>query len=251
MNEVIDQLSRRKSVRAFLDRDIPQEAKEAILRAAMQAPTAGNQQLYTILDITDPELKRQLAETCDHQTFIAKAPMVLIFLADACKWLDAYRQAGCDPRDPGAGDLMLAVTDAAIAAQNAVTAAWSLGIGSCYIGDVIERCETHRKMLHLPPYVFPAAMLVLGYPTEQQEQRPKPERFAMKDIICENAYCRKDGETLRRMFEGRCTAGGYDAWMNAFCQRKYNSDFAREMTRSVEAYLRDYGLTTGPEKRAR
>ena len=122
MNEVIDQLSRRKSVRAFLDRDILQEAKEAILRAAMQAPTAGNQQLYTILDITNPELKWQLAETCDHQTFIAKAPMVLIFLADACKWLDAYRQAGCDPRDPGAGDLMLAVTDAAIAAQNAVTA---------------------------------------------------------------------------------------------------------------------------------
>ena len=137
---------------------------------------------------------------------------------------------------------MLAASDAAIAAQNAVTAAWSLGVGSCYIGDVMERCEEHREMLNLPPHVFPAAMLVLGYPTEQQALRPKPERFSMADIVCENVYRRKDGPALRRMFTGRCGARGYDAWMDAFCRRKYNSDFSREMTRSVEAYLRDFGL---------
>lgn len=97
-------------------------------------------------------------------------------------------------------------------------------------------------MLNLPPHVFPAAMLVLGYPTEQQARRPKPERFNMADIVCENVYRRKDGPALREMFAGRCGARGYDAWMDAFCQRKYNSDFSREMTRSVEAYLRDYGL---------
>ena len=84
-------------------------------------------------------------------------------------------------RAPGAGDVMLAASDAAIAAQNAVTAAWSLSVGSCYIGDVMERCEEHREMLNLPPHVFPAAMLVLGYPTEQQARRPKPERFNMAD----------------------------------------------------------------------
>lgn len=242
MNEVIRQLAARKSVRAFEDRDIPGEVRAAILEAAAQAPTAGNQQLYTILDITDPELKRRLAETCDHQPFIAQAPMVLIFLADVCKWLDAYREAGCEPRAPGAGDVMLAASDAAIAAQNAVTAAWSLGVGSCYIGDVMERCEEHREMLNLPPHVFPAAMLVLGYPTEQQALRPKPERFSMADIVCENVYRCKDGPALREMFAGRCGARGYDAWMDAFCRRKYNSDFSREMTRSVEAYLRDFGL---------
>ena len=52
---------------------------------------------------------------------------------------------GCDPRRPGEGDLLLATADAAIAAQNAVTAAWSLGIGSCYIGDVMENCEKQLK----------------------------------------------------------------------------------------------------------
>lgn len=81
---------------------------------------------------------------------------------------------GCEPRKPGVGDLMLAVTDTVIAAQNAVVAAESFGLGSCYIGDIMENCEEQRRLLCLPDYVFPAAMLVLGWPTEQQKQRPKP-----------------------------------------------------------------------------
>ena len=240
MNEIIKQLVERKSVRVFEQKDISSEEKAAIIQAAMEAPTAGNQQLYTILDITDQNLKEKLAETCDHQAFIAKAPLVLIFCADCCKWLDAYHEAGCECRNPGTGDLMLAVTDTAIAAQNAVTAAWSLGIGSCYIGDVMEQYEVHREILNLPDYVFPAVMLVFGYPTEQQKERMKPERFAMEHIVHENTYQRKQGEELRTMFEKECPPQGYDEWMKKFCNRKYNSDFAREMTRSVEQYLKEF-----------
>ena len=122
MNEIIKSLYNRKSMRVYEEKSIPQEMKKVILEAAAQAPTAGCQQLYTILDITDEELKKALSETCDYQPFIAKAPMVLVFCADCKKWYDAYLEAGCEPRKPGIGDLMLAVTDTAIAAQNAVVA---------------------------------------------------------------------------------------------------------------------------------
>ena len=240
MNSTIRQLIGRKSVRVFEDRPIPQAAKEAILTAAVNAPTAGNQQLYTILDITDRQLKEQLSESCDHQPFIATAPMVLIFLADCRKWYDTFLAAGCTPRDPGVGDLLLAVSDANIAAQNAVTAAESLGIGSCYIGDIMENCETHRRMLGLPAYVFPAAMLVFGYPTQQQREREKPRRVDMKHVVHENTYRTMDAQELEQMFSPRCGAKGFREWMQAFCQRKYNSDFSREMTRSVERYLDDF-----------
>lgn len=239
-NEVIRQLNARKSVRAFEERPVEEEAKRAILQAAMEAPTAGNQQLYTILDITDQTLKEKLAETCDHQPFIARAPLVLVFCADCRKWLKAYREAGLDPRDPGVGDLMLAVTDTAIAAQNAVTAAWSLGIGSCYIGDVMEQYEMQRELLKLPQYVFPAVMAVFGYPVRQQRERQKPQRFALDDIVCENTYREKDGDGLRKMFEGRCGGQTYDEWMKKFCSRKYDSDFSREMTQSVAEYIKQF-----------
>ena len=107
MNEVLSQLHARKSVRAFLDRPIPPEARRAILEAACAAPTAGNQQLYTILDITDQAVKDTLADTCDHQPFIARAPLVLLFCADCQKWYDAFAAGGCSPRRPGPGDLWL------------------------------------------------------------------------------------------------------------------------------------------------
>lgn len=241
MNEVIESLYRRKSVRAYEDREIPEEMKQLILEAAMQAPSAGCQQLYTILDITDQKLKEALAETCDHQPFIAKAPMVLVFCADCKKWYDAYIEAGCEPRKPGVGDLMLAVTDTVIAAQNAVTAAESLGIGSCYIGDIMENCEEQRKLLQLPDYVFPAAMLVFGWPTKQQKERQKPERCDLKHIVHENTYRSMDGAELRAMFAHECKNRTYEEWCSAFCKRKYNSDFSREMSRSVEKYLEQFG----------
>lgn len=240
MNRTLEQLYNRKSVRVFTDREISREDKEAILLAAANAPTAGNQQLYTIIDVTDESLKERLSVSCDNQPFIAKAKMVLIFCADAQKWYEAYLSVGCEPRLPGVGDLMLAVSDTNIAAQNAVTAAESLGIASCYIGDVMENCEIHREMLGLPEYVFPAAMLVFGYPTEQQKERKKPERAAMKHIVHENSYRRMDADELREMLEPRCGALPYEQWVSAFCNRKYNSEFSREMTRSVAEYLRAF-----------
>ena len=194
MNEIIKSLYNRKSVRIYEDKPIPDEAKQIILKAATQAPSAGCQQLYTILDITDQELKDKLAVSCDNQPFIAKGKMVLIFCADCKKWYDAFIDTGCEPRKPGAGDLMLAVSDAVIAAQNAVVAAESMGIGSCYIGDIMENYEIHRELLNLPDYVFPAAMLVFGYPTEQQKERSKPERCDMEYIVHKNGYKSMDGE---------------------------------------------------------
>ncbi len=240
MNEVIRQLDERKSTRVFEQRPLPPEAKQAILRAAVMAPTAGNQQLYTILDITDQNIKNQLVKSCDNQPFIATAPMVLIFCADCRKWYEAFRAAGCEPRKPGVGDLMLAVSDTNIAAQNAVVAAESLGIGSCYIGDVMENAEIHQQMLNLPRYVFPAAMLVFGYPTQQQKERAKPGRVAMKHVVHENAYRAMDAAELEEMFAYKAGQRTYQEWMQAFCDRKFNSDFSREMSRSVAQYLKDF-----------
>ncbi|MBO7250083.1 MAG: nitroreductase family protein [Clostridia bacterium] len=240
MNETIRQLNERKSVRVFLDREIGKAEKDAILNAACQAPTAGNQQLYTIIDVTDQHIKERLVETCDNQPFIASAKMVLIFCADCKKWYDAFRFAGCEPRLPDVGDLLLAVSDANIAAQNAVTAAESLGIGSCYIGDIMENCEDQRALLGIPEYVFPAAMLVFGYPTEQQKERKKPRRADMCHIVHENAYREMDADELSSLFSIRTDKKAYEDYMKAFCDRKYNSEFSREMSRSVREYLKQF-----------
>lgn len=239
MNEIIKALAARKSVRSYTDREIFSDCKEQILRAATEAPTAGNQQMYTILDITSQELKDKLSVTCDNQPFIATGKMVLIFCADFHKWYQAFTLAGCSPRRPGPGDFLLAVEDAAIAAQNAVTAAESLGIGSCYIGDIMENYELHRELLHLPEFVFPALMLVFGYPTPQQQEREKPKRAALDFIVHENAYPDFSPEEICQNIAD-LKGSDFDQWMQRFCQRKYQSDFSLEMSRSVAAALKEF-----------
>lgn len=240
MNNTIKELIERKSMRVFTGQKISAEDKHLILEAAVNAPTAGNQQLYTIIDVTSRELKEKLVDTCDHQPFIAEADMVLIFCADCKKWYEGFKDAGAEPRKPGQGDLLLAVTDAVIAAQNAVIAAQSLGIGSCYIGDIMENYEQQKALLKLPEYVFPAAMLVFGYPTQQQLNRQKPKRAPIECIVSENAYPEMDKEYLRKLFAEKANPAGYESGMIAFCNRKFNSDFSREMTRSVEKYLKEF-----------
>ena len=240
-NEILQALSARKSVRVFTDEPVTAAERAAILEAAFQAPTAGNQQLYTILDITDPALKERLADLCDHQPFIAKSK---VFLADCRRWPRAYRAAGvASPRKAGPGDLLLAMADACIAAQNAVTAAESLGIGSCYIGDVLENAEAMREALALPPQVVPACMLVFGRPTEQQKTRQKPVRFREEAVVCQNTYRDRTEAELREDFNQR-GAGvpefDFDRYLQAFCNRKYDSDFSREMSRSAAVYLQDF-----------
>lgn len=245
MNETILGLTERKSVRVFEERLIPDELKKVIINAAFEAPTAGAMMLYSIIDVTDAKLKKQLAISCDNQPFIMKAPIILIFLADYQRWYDAFCQEGCSPRKPGEGDLLLACADAIIAAQNTVVAAHSLGIGSCYIGDIIENCETVREMLKLPEYVVPAAMVVYGYPTQGQLTRKKPLRFDERYLVYENTYHRLSKEEQEQMHRLRNQKAGISdkdvsEGITAICNRKYMSEFSIEMNRSAAVYMNNF-----------
>jgi nitroreductase len=255
MNQVMEILLNRKSVRAYEDRPVPEEARAAILRAAMRAPTAGNMMLYSIIDVTDQSAKDTLARTCDHQPFIATAPLVLLFLADYQRWFDYFIVSGVEQmceqtgealRKPEEGDLLLACCDALIAAQTAVIAAESLGIGSCYIGDIMENCEAHRDLFALPEYAFPICLLCFGYPTTQQKQRPLTARFRSELIVFENRYRRLGAgelEEMHRPMHERMTAAGVnpEALPNVgqlMYSRKFAAGFMKELNRSVRAMLR-------------
>ena len=242
MNEVLGQLYARKSVRVFEDRSIAPEVKEAILAAAIQAPSAGNMALYTILDITDPSIKQKLSVSCDNQPFIATAPMVLVFCADYRRWYDVFCRYVDQVRKPDLGDLFLAQADTLIAAQNAVVAAHSLGLGSCYIGDITENFEFHRELLNLPQYVVPAAMLVLGYPTQQQLERSKPPRHAVEDLVHENGYDMEKSAAMEKMLQKQQGKSGeaFADWLGRFCARKWNSEFSREMSRSCTEMVKQW-----------
>lgn len=240
MNTISRMLKQTKSIRDYTDTEITPEIRADILACACAAPSGGNQQAYTIIDITDPSIIEKLSVTCDNQPFITKARMVLLFCADCRKWNQAYATAGLLVTDPCITELIGAVTDAVIAAQNSVIAASGHGIGSCYIGDIKENCETVRQLLKLPDHVFPAAMVVYGYPTEKQKERKKPERVPMECIVNENTYPDMDEAYLHHMFVQKAGNRDYTEWLKMMFDHKANAPFMQEMRRSVLQYMKQY-----------
>lgn len=257
MNPILKVIYERKSIRAYENRDIPEDVKDEIIKAAMKAPTAGNMMLYSIIEVTEQSIKDTLAETCDNQPFIAKAPLVLLFLADYQRWYDYFinsevpelcKRMNIEMRRPQEGDLFLACSDAIIAAQNAVIASESLGVGSCYIGDIMESYEIHRKLFYLPQYVFPIVLLCFGYPTKQQRERGQTRRIDKQFIVFKDKYRRLNKEefnSLHKDLEERVSKANnffpeaQNLGQHIFL-RKFNADFSKEMNRSVREILQNW-----------
>ncbi len=249
INETLKIIENRRTIRAYSKKKLSQKEIDTIIRGAIRAPTAGNMMMYSILQITELEMKEKLVKTCDNQPHIAKAPLVLIFLADMQRWWDYFsiskvpelcEEIGEIFQTPQESDLLLASCDALIAAQNAVITAESLGIGSCYIGDIMENYEIHREIFNLSRLVFPISMVCFGYPKGDKEKIPLTSRFPQKFIHFKNRYKRLNKQELNEMFqnterkivEKNAKNIGQDVYL-----RKTGADFSKEMRRSVKAAI--------------
>ncbi|MBN2285693.1 MAG: nitroreductase family protein [Tissierellales bacterium] len=254
MNQVIKTLKERVSLRRYDDREISKEDLDTILDCAMKAPTAGNMMLYSIIVVKNPETKMALSKSCDDQPFIAKAPVLLVFVADQQKWFNYFIQSNVSEytqkngpkfEAPQESDLLLACEDAMISAQNAVIAAESLGIGSCYIGDILEHYEYHQELLGLPDWAFPITMLTLGY-YEEGHNKVFRQRFDKKYIVFEEKYKNLSKQELDEMLAERSqffvypNAYGAENYGQQFYAQKSGAEFSKEMARSVRVALKKW-----------
>lgn len=199
-NPVIDCLEAHRSIRRFQPEPVPEEMLRTILQAGTRASTAGNLQLYSFLVIDERdklELFRELLSPA-----ISAPPLIVVALIDLHRirrWLEVNGAA--TPVLHRAAYFMLGYWDALVALQNVVIAAESLGLGTCYFGAVQE-FDT-RKHFDTPDYVFPAALLCLGYPDEEPAIR---SRLPLDAVLHRNAYRRFDDEEIRRIYRDRDAA---------------------------------------------
>ncbi|MBS4536396.1 nitroreductase family protein [Clostridium sp. D2Q-14] len=251
MNEILKILNNRMSLRKYQNKPISEEHLEQLLHSTMRAPTAGNMMLYSILIIKDKDKIKKLSETCDNQAFIAKAPLVLIFLADMQRWSDYLHycdiekfceEKGMKYNGANNADLFLSISDTMIAAQNAVIAGESLGIGSCYIGDIMENYEIHKEIFHLPDKVFPIGMLCLGYYPENIK-RTVQSRFDKKYIVFNEKYKRLSNEDFNDMYDHLNKKFNHNNSFEAknigqlVYSKKFGAPFFKEMERSVNVIM--------------
>lgn len=153
--DVLDAVKGRRSVRAFKNQDVPVEIVEKLIDAARWAPSAGNIQPWEFIIVRKPEIKRRLAEAALGQTFIEKASVVIVVCAN-----ESLSSQGYGAR----GKRLYCIQDTAAATQNIHLVAYSLGLGTCWIGAFRE--EEVREILEIPQGVRPIAIIPVGYPAE-------------------------------------------------------------------------------------
>nr|WP_281435223.1 NADPH-dependent oxidoreductase [Rhizobium lemnae] len=200
-----------RSSRHYRRDALPAGTVELLVAAAQSAPTSSNLQAWSVIAVKDAERKARLASLTDGNEHIRAAPLFLVWLADLSRLRQIARQQGND----GEGldfheSFLIGAIDAALAAQNAVVAIDSLGLGSCYIGGMRNRPEDVARELKLPPEAFAVFGLTVGYPDPSVKTDVKP-RLPQSVVLFREQYGEVRSEEL----------ASYDDAMKAF-QEKQN-----------------------------
>ncbi|MCX7770970.1 MAG: nitroreductase family protein [Proteobacteria bacterium] len=153
MDEILKTIKYRRSIRSFLNKEIPKDIINKIIEALIWAPSAGNLQARKFFLISNKELKRQIAKAALNQTFISEAPLVIVGCVDKKKIYPRYGERGIN---------LYAIQDVACSITNAMLVACENGLGTVWIGAFRE--EEVSEILHLSTYLRPVVILPIGYP---------------------------------------------------------------------------------------
>ena len=184
MNETINLIKNHRSIRTYLEKDISDDILDEILKAVHSMSTSINGQQVSVIVVRDKEKKSELAKIAGGQTWIEKAPVFLVFVADFYKTYLAGNKAGNSQIiHESIEGTVVGTFDSGLAMGAAIISAESLGLGLVPLGGIRRDPEEVIKLLKLPKYTYPIAGLCIGYPADESRKKPRLpfETFVHRD----------------------------------------------------------------------
>lgn len=238
------------SVRTFLPKPLPEGAIETLVAAAQSASTSSALHQWSLVAVTDPDLKQQLATTIartvptDRIPWIEECSALLLWVADASRSAAITREQGGDPVVLDYLDsFLMASIDATLAAQNASLAAESIGLGVVFLGVVRNAAKEVAELINLPPFSFVTFGMAVGYPDPSRPGgiRPRP---AQSVVLHHNRYDQNRYRDYVAGYEAasqqfRRTRGMKDkTWQGAIHESMTSMDYmgGREKLREMVSY---------------
>ena len=169
--DVLEAIKGRRSVRKFSQKEIPKEVILKILDAARYAPSAGNLQDWKFFVVRGRERIREIAGIALSQRWMESAGFLIIACSDL-REISRYGERGIK---------LYSKQDVAASIQNMLLYAWSLGIGSCWVGAFEE--EKLRKYLNLPEHLEIQAIIAFGYPAQIPSMPPRKNLEEIAEFI--------------------------------------------------------------------
>ncbi|MGK7378949.1 NADPH-dependent oxidoreductase [Planococcus sp. 1R117A] len=223
---VIELMKSHASVRDYKEKQLTREEVSELIAAAQHAATSHFVQAYSIVWVTDPEKRKALGELSRNPQQMEGAGAVFLMCADYNRLKHAGDLQGETIVYDHAENLIVAVTDVALLAQNLALAAESKGYGICYIGGVRNNMEAISEMVGLPEGVFPVYGLTVGVPNEANEVKP---RLPVEAILHENEYDEEKYKTL---------LPEYDETIQRYYQERSTNQKVANWTEQMASFLR-------------
>ncbi len=209
-NETIALLLDHRSVRGYKPDPVPPGTLETLIAAAQSAATSSNMQWWSAIAISDPAKRKVLAEIAGNQKHIEQCPLYICWVADMARHRRIAQAENAEfEAMPWLETFVVACIDVALAAQNAVVAAESLGLQTVYIGAMRNDPVRVASLLGLPPQAFVVFGLCVGYATEKAAGEVKP-RLPQAAVIHHDRYDAA-GEIEKR--------AAYDVELDKFSRR--------------------------------
>lgn len=187
MNPTIKTLQNHRVYREFDPAaQVSKQELDAIIQSAQQAPSWMNGQHYSIINISDKDLRQKIVERQPRNPQIAECSVFLVFIMDGYRsYLDSQAYDGSFDGFSDIDTLITLATDTALAAQNATVAAESLGYVTCPIGGLRMIAKDLIELLQLPKYTYPVFGLCIGKPAVEMRLKP---RLPTQAVYFDNYY---------------------------------------------------------------
>ncbi|WP_442602250.1 oxygen-insensitive NADPH nitroreductase [Paenibacillus sp. KN14-4R] len=249
MNTVIETILNHRSIRQYEDRPLTDEQIHTIVQAAQAASTSSFIQAYSIIGIKDPEKKKRLAELCGNQTYVEHNGHLLVFCADLHRHelIGQMEEIDVTPALESTEKFMVGLIDATLAAQNAVIAAESMGLGICYIGGLRNKLDEVAQVLKTPSRVIPLFAITIGYPLQESSQKP---RLPLAHVYHEEEYEQDENRTKDQLIQYNNTIKAYyGERTGGKRQDTWTSQMANMLNKQSRMYMKSYLEQQGWNKR--
>jgi FMN reductase (NADPH) len=240
MNDVIASILNHRSIRHFEDKPLTDEQIKMIVSCAQAASTSSYIQAYSIIGIKDKEKKKKLAELAGNQKYVETNGHFLVFCADLHRheMIGEIEGKNVIPSIESTEKFMVALIDAALAAQNAAIAAESMGLGICYIGGIRNNLEGVKELLKTPERVIPLFGMAIGFPSKTTDLKP---RLPFKHIYHEDQYEQDEEMYLKQIQEyDDLISSYYEKRTNGARKDRWSEQMASMLVKQSRMYMKDF-----------
>jgi nitroreductase len=172
--EIFEAIKNRRCIRAFTKRELPPGTIEKLLDAARWAPSAGNVQPWEFVVAASADMKQALSLAAYGQKDIEESSVVIVVCANEKRAEESYGARG---------KTLYCLQDTAAAIQNILLTAYSLDLGSCWVGAFKE--DQVQELIRAPKDIRPVALIPIGYPEEKPVARG---RRPLSEIMHKETY---------------------------------------------------------------